>query len=188
MDVSQILQEYGYAAIFIGACAEGESMLLLGGYAAHRGYLELPWVILTAFAAAVAGDQAYFYLGRHYGARILSRRPAMQRKVSVALRLAERHSTLVVLGMRFLWGFRIAMPLAIGMSTLPARRYLLLNLFAAAAWSVIFGTLGYAGSYWLSAVIGDLHQHEAWIIAALLLSALSMLAGRWLPRQQPTNS
>lgn len=179
MELSPILQEYGYVAIFVGACAEGESMLLLGGYAAHRGYLQLPWVMVTAFAAAVVGDQTYFYLGRRYGARILSRRSALQRKVHVALRLAERHSTLVVLSMRFLWGLRIAMPLAIGMSSVPAGRYLVLNLIAAAAWALIIGTIGYLGSHWLAVLIGDLHRHEAWIIAVLLLSALTILALRW---------
>ena len=37
---------------------------MLGGYFAHRGYLELGGVIVTAFVGAVCGDQLFFHLGR----------------------------------------------------------------------------------------------------------------------------
>ncbi|WP_157994630.1 DedA family protein [Peristeroidobacter agariperforans] len=114
--LSSLLQQYGYLAVFVGSLAEGESMLLLGGFAAHRGYLELPWVIVTAFVAGVVSDQIYFQLGRRYGARILMRRPKLRAKIDVALRLVEQRGTLIVLGMRFMWGLRIALPMAIGMS------------------------------------------------------------------------
>ena len=50
--------------LFLGTLAEGESLLVLGSYFAHRGYLELGGVMLTAFVGAVCGDQLFFHLGR----------------------------------------------------------------------------------------------------------------------------
>lgn len=181
MDLSHLLEQYGYAAVFVGTLAEGESMLLLGGYAAHRGYLELPWVIATAFIAAVAGDHVYFHLGRRYGPRLLARQPRLNAKVTTAVRMVERHGTWVVLAMRFMWGLRTALPLAVGMSAMTARRFLALDLIAAAVWSTLIACIGFGAMRVLSSWVADLHRHEHWIVVILLLIALGIFARRWLP-------
>ena len=72
MSLATLLEHYGYLAVFVGTFAEGESMLLLGGYAAHMGYLALPWVLATAYVAAVASDQLYFRLGKRFGHQLLA--------------------------------------------------------------------------------------------------------------------
>lgn len=181
MDLSHLLEQYGYAAVFVGTFAEGESMLLLGGYAAHRGYLELAWVIATAFIAAAVGDQTYFHLGRRYGPRLLARQPRLNAKVTAAVRMVERHGTWVVLAMRFMWGLRTALPLAVGMSAMTARRFLALDLIAAAIWSILIACIGFGATRVLTRWIDDLHRHEQWIVAILLLIGLGILARRWLP-------
>lgn len=181
MDLSRLLEQYGYAAVFVGAFAEGESMVMLGGYAAHRGYLELLGVIATAFAAAVVGDQLYFHLGRHYGPRLLARRPRLNAKVNAAVEMVGRHGTGIVLVMRFMWGLRIALPLAVGMSAMSARRFLGLDLIAAAIWSSLIACIGFGATQVLARWIVDLHRHEHWIVGILLLLALCVVARRWLP-------
>ena len=40
------VENYGYWAILAGTVLEGETVLILGGLAAHQGYLELAWVLL----------------------------------------------------------------------------------------------------------------------------------------------
>lgn len=165
--------------MLVGTFAEGESMLLLGGYAAHRGYLQMPWVIAAAFVAAVAGDQLYFHLGRRHGARLLAHRPRLQAKVARALSLVERHDTLTVFAMRFLWGLRIALPVAIGMSSMSARRYLALNLVAAALWSAAVGVIGYGATEVLARAMDDLHRHEGTVVIVLVLLAIGVVARRW---------
>lgn len=181
MNLSHLLEQYGYAAVFVGTFAEGESMVLLGGYAAHRGYLELLGVIATAFIAAVAGDQTYFHLGRRYGARMLGRRPGLNAKVNAAVQMVERHGTWVVLGMRFMWGLRIALPLAVGMSAMTARRFFALDLAAAAVWSIVISCIGFGAARVLTRWIADLHRHEHWIVGILLFLAVGSFARRWLP-------
>lgn len=177
--LASLLQQYGYLAVFVGSLAEGESMLLLGGFAAHRGYLELPWVIATAFAAGVISDQLYFQFGRRHGARILMRRPKLRTRIETALRLIEQRGTLIVLGMRFMWGLRIALPMAIGMSGMNARRYFRLDLLAAAIWSMLFASVGYVGTHFAAKWIEELHKHEKYIVAGLMLLASSVLLRRW---------
>jgi membrane protein DedA with SNARE-associated domain len=75
MTLEQLVSDYGYAAILIGTFFEGEMVLILGGFAAHRSYLQLPWVIVCAFVGTLFGDQLFYYIGRFRGMRLLERRP-----------------------------------------------------------------------------------------------------------------
>jgi peroxiredoxin len=61
MDLESLLHHYGYLLIFFGTVAEGETLLLLGGYFAAQGYLNLGGVMLTAYVGAVCGDQMSLY-------------------------------------------------------------------------------------------------------------------------------
>ena len=67
MSLEELVANYGYTAVAIGTFLEAETILLLGGFAAHRGLLELPWVIVCAFLGSFVGDQAFFYIGRMNG-------------------------------------------------------------------------------------------------------------------------
>ena len=67
------IENYGYFAVFAGCFFEGETVLVLAGFAAHLGYLSLPWVAATAAAAGFCGDELFFTLGRHYGADLFRR-------------------------------------------------------------------------------------------------------------------
>jgi len=177
LDLPALLHQYGYLMIFLGTLAEGESLLVLGSYFAHRGYLELGGVMLTAFVGAVCGDQLFFHLGRRHAKGLLERFPKLRDKVNVALRRVEDHQVKVVLSMRFLWGLRIALPVALGLTNMSARRYLLVNLLSAAIWSTVFSLAGYGVSRVLSQVIGNLHHYEWWIAGGLLL--IAVIAAAW---------
>jgi membrane protein DedA with SNARE-associated domain len=182
LDFSGFLQHYGYAAVFVGTVVEGETLLLLGAFAAHRGYLHLPWVIATAFVGSVISDQMYFHLSRWRGPELRTRHPQLSEKLDSAVRLVQRHGTMTVLAMRFMWGLRIALPLAMGLTGMSARRFLMLDLVSAAAWSCAFGLIGYGATELLHRWVGHLHRYEHWIIATLLCVAIAILAWRWWPR------
>lgn len=176
MDLPALLQQYGYALIFAGTLVEGETLLMLGGYFAHHGYLELPLVMLTAFAGAICGDQLFFHIGRRHARGLLERFPKLRDRVNVALRRVENHQGKVVLSMRFLWGLRMALPLALGMTSMSARRFFWLNFVSAAVWSVVFAAVGYGASQILSTLIADLRRYEWQVATGLVLVALVALA------------
>ena len=69
------------------------------------------------------------------------------------------------------------------MSSMPARRYLALDLMAAALWSAVIGTIGFGAAQLLSYVIADFYRYEVPIIAALVLLALAVVLLRWWPRR-----
>ena len=186
MDLAALLHHYGYLLIFFGTFAEGESLLVLGGYFAHRGYLELGRVIVTAFIAAVCGDQLFFYMGRHHAKGLLERFPRLREKVNIALLRIEHHQNKVVLCMRFLWGLRIALPLALGLTNMNARRFLWLNLLSAAVWSTVFALAGFGTGRLFANVVADMHSYEKWIALGLVLVGGVVLALRWrVPQRLP---
>jgi len=179
MDLPAHLHSYGYALIFLGTFAEGESLLVLGGIFAHRGYLDLGGVIATSFLAAICGDQLFFHLGRKHAKGLLTRFPRLRDKVNMSLHRVEQHQVKVVLGMRFLWGLRVALPVALGLTSMSARRFFWLNLLSAAVWSSVFASIGFFAGEVFSRIVDDLHRYEKWIAAALLAVGALVLYVRW---------
>ena len=63
--LQQFLQEFGYFALFLGTFFEGETILVLAGFLAFRGYMDLKLVMIVAFLGSYAGDQLWYFLGRN---------------------------------------------------------------------------------------------------------------------------
>lgn len=165
------LTAYGYPALLVGTFLEGETILVLGGAAAHLGYLSLHWVIACGFVGTVTSDQLYFFLGRRHGKTLLARRPAWQTGTERILRRLERHQNLLILSFRFLYGLRTITPFAIGMSDISWHRYTLLNAISAAIWATAVGLAGYSFGYAVAAVIDDIQRYELEVIGTIIIVA-----------------
>lgn len=63
MDLNTLISQYGYAALVIGSLAEGETVTLLGGLAAHQGLLKFPLVVLSVALGGMIGDQGSICAG-----------------------------------------------------------------------------------------------------------------------------
>ena len=188
MDLAGLLHTYGYALLFLGVFAEGESLLVLAGYFAQREYFTLWAVIATAYVAAVAGDQFFFHMGRRHARKWLTRFPRLREKVNVALARVERNQVKVVLSMRFLWGLRIALPIALGLTKMSARRYFLFDLISAAVWSVTFATLGFVAGRFVTRLVDEMHRYEIWIVVALVGAGAVLMGVRWIGAHWPRRS
>lgn len=183
MDIGALLAQYGYAFVFLGALVEGESVLLLAGFAAHRGLLRLPEVIALAFVAATLGDQVCFYLGRRHGAKLQARWPSLARRVECLQPLLRRHPNAAILSVRFVYGLRTAGPIALGALGVPRWRFALLNLLSAALWALAFGLAGYQFGHALQWLLDDLRSMEETLLAALAAAALAWAVWRRLRRR-----
>ena len=165
--MEELIKQYGYFILFIGTFAEGETILVLAGFLAHRGYLELPWVILTAFFGTLAGDQLFFYLGYLKGPPLLKRLPRWQAKYTRVLALFKRYQTPIILGFRFLYGLRTVTPFVIGLSKVSPIRFLFLNAAGAFIWALAVGLLGYSLGHVLEAYLERVKRYELWIMGAI---------------------
>ena len=164
MSLEELVSTYGYAAIAIGSFLEGETILILGGFAAHRGYLELPWVIVSAFLGTLLGDQLYFYVGRIKGESIIENRPKWKAKSAKIFSILHKHQLLLILGFRFLYGLRTVTPFILGASKVSPARFLILNVAGASIWAIVIGLLGYLFGQTLEVILGDIKRFEWWIL------------------------
>ena len=99
--LQQFLQDFGYFALFLGTFFEGETILVLAGFLAFRGYMQLEYVIAVAFFGSYAGDQLWYFLGRRHGRKLLARKPSWQKMGDRALEHVRKHPDLWVLSFRF---------------------------------------------------------------------------------------
>ena len=124
--------DYGYLAVIIGTFLEGETILIVAGFAAYEGYLELPLVITAAFFGSLFGDQLYFFIGRYKGQALLARFKSWEPRITRFRKLMDRHNTWFILIFRFLYGLRTPAPFAIGLSNVSIRKFIFRNIISVA--------------------------------------------------------
>jgi membrane protein DedA with SNARE-associated domain len=172
MDLPSLIAQFGYAAVLVGTVLEGETVLLLAGYSAHRGYLDFAAVVGIAWLGGALGDQFFFWLGRRHGQRLIARRPLLRTRVERAFTLIERYPVAVILTMRFMWGLRMALPIAIGISRVGWRRFLWLDLLSSALWAPLVAGIGWAFGALLERDAAMLRHYEHWVMAGMAAAAL----------------
>ena len=179
--VQELIQNYGYIAVFVGALLEGETVLVMAGFAAHAGYLNLALVILIAALGGFLGDQFFFTLGRLRGRQIMARFPGIAAQSARVERLVLRHQTWLVIGVRFMYGLRVAGPLLLGVShVLPPLRFAALNLVGALLWGTLIGGAGYVFGRAMEMLLLDAKRYEAVLLGVLLLVGIGIWTYRRL--------
>jgi membrane-associated protein len=141
---------FGEAAIMIGLVLPGETALLVAGFAAHQGWIELWPMIVVAVGAAVVGDSVGYEVGRRLGPRWresrLGRRMGTARWATTDAFLARHGGFAVLLG-RFTAVLRALVPGMAGMTRMPyLRTFLPWNVTGGVLWGAGCVLLGYGFS------------------------------------------
>ena len=180
IEYQQILRDYlqthGYWVLFIGTFLEGEAILIMAGFLAFQGYLDVRAVIATAFFGSFLGDQFYFYLGYYKGKALLRRFHSIARKFREALRLIEKYGIFVAFISRYTYGFRIILPIILGITTLPPRTFLWINALSALTWAIVFALGGYLFGKSATLFLEDVGKYEHY----LMLTLLGFIGAMWL--------
>jgi len=175
VSLQHFIQEYGYWALLLGTILEGETIMILAGFAASQGHLSLPWVWLVGFLGAVTGDQTFFYLGRWKGKEYLATHPAWAPYARRVRHLMDRYDMWVLVGFRFLYGLRTSAPVVFGALGVGAPRFALGNAVGGLAWAGLMGTVGFLFGYALIILLEDVKPYEHLVIGGI--AVLGLLAG-----------
>jgi membrane protein DedA with SNARE-associated domain len=180
VSLPQLLTDYGYLAVFVGSLLEGETILVLAGFAAHQGYLSLYLVVVLASCGGAMGDQIYFFLGRRHGKALLRRYPRLSGPAQRFNRLLMRFHEGLIVGVRFMYGLRILGPIVIGMSEVPAWRFVVFNAIGAVIWAVTITALGFLFGHALQLLLAEVEQYES--VAIVVIVGVPLLLGlvHWL--------
>lgn len=176
------------SAVFLGLLIPGESLVLVAGFLAAQGLLDLDVLISAVAIGAALGDSIGYEMGRWMG------RPALLRygghvgltnaRIEKADALFARHGSKAVFLGRFFGFARAIVPFLAGSTKMTYRKFLPYNVLGAALWSSAVVLLGFfVGASW--------HTAERWIgrasaILGGILLFLLLLAWlyRWAVRRE----
>ena len=155
MNISHLIDSYGYMAVFVLVGAEslgipvpGETALIVAGtYAGHTHRLN-PWVIfLVASAAAIIGDNIGFWIGNKGGYRLARRYGHLVRldehKLKIARFVFDIHGPKVVFFGRFVSILRTYAAFLAGTSRMRWRKFLPANAAGGIVWAGIYTLAAY---------------------------------------------
>ncbi|PSB06742.1 DedA family protein [Pleurocapsa sp. CCALA 161] len=152
--LQELARLYGYWAVFVGIAIEnmgiplpGETIVIVGGFLAGSGELNYWWVLGSAIAGAVLGDNFGYWVGRFGGWQLLVKIGRFFRLQEQQLEQAKdrysKNAVQAVFWGRFVTLLRIfAGPLA-GITQMPYRQFLLCNFGGAAVWSTTIVSIAF---------------------------------------------
>src|SRR5215469_15722344 len=199
MNITQLIESYGYWALFALVAAEslgvplpGETALIIAGtYAGTTHHLN-PWLIfLVASAAAITGDNIGYWIGdkggytlaRRYGSRVR----LDERKLKIARYLFDRHGVKVVFFGRFVSVLRTYAAFLAGTSKMRWRKFLPANAVGGILWAGIYTLTAYLAGNGLqqaSVIIDWVLLGAAAVAIAVALLAVRRQAGKLAARAE----
>lgn len=144
-----IIVDYGHFLVFLGTFLEGEVIVIVAGYLAKQGLLNIYLVILMSIMGTILCDQLIFLLGHFYGERILKRFP--KEKIEKAKKMVRKYDSLYILAFRFIYGLRIISPIILGASKVSILKFAVLNIVSSILWATVFAF----GGYFIGQVFGQ---------------------------------
>jgi membrane protein DedA with SNARE-associated domain len=161
-----------YSVVFLGCFFEGETSLTTSAFAAHRGHLEIFAVMAFALVATQSWDWIWFIVGRKRGKKYVENKPKLKQKVQKIDAILTKNPTPLLLGYRFLYGFRTAVPLVIGMSSVSMRKFAVFSFINTALWDILFSSLGYYFGAFLKANWKRIEDYELHIMVGILITGV----------------
>jgi len=131
-------------SILVGLVVPGDSIVLVASTAVE-GAVEYFALIATVIAASLAGESVGFALGRFFGPRIRASRLGKRigehhwHRAEIYL---ERRGGIAVFISRFLPVFHSLIPVTVGMSTMPYRRFISWTVPACVIWAFAYVSVG----------------------------------------------
>lgn len=176
------------SSLVVASLFPGESVLLLGGFFASPNALldgsppplELPSVILVAFAGAILGDLVGYLIGRAAGRGIVRRVGRFilipERRLPVLERYFERYGGRAIMLGRFAPFLRSVRTFVAGTAQMPFWRFFFPDVVATAAWATGIASTGFLlGESWH---VADRYLGAGGIIVFVVLVGLFLLTWR----------
>lgn len=164
--LESIIGQGGYAILLIltllegipviGMAVPGHIAIVIAGFFARIGTLNLWWVMAISIFGAIVGDYIGFALGRKYGISFIDRiRPyffVTDVHLEKARVLIGKHTGKAMIIGRFTPATRPLMPFLVGASHTPAGRFWIFNIIGGVTWAVSSILLGYIFGFGYHAV------------------------------------
>ena len=182
--LAPVLTHYGYLAVAgflfledFGVPVPGEAILIAAAVYAGAGRLNIVAVAVIAFAAATAGDNVGFAIGRFGGRPLVLRLGRYVGITNERLDKAEqwfhRHGGKVVTIARFVEGLRQANGIVAGVTRMAWLRFLAYNVLGAALWVGVWTTVGEISGSHIDTVYSIVSRVFLYLVAAVVVALVA---------------
>src|SRR3989344_1846707 len=152
-----VLQLWGYPIVFLSALLEatpffgilipGQTIVIIGGFYAKLGVLNIYYVIFLSALGAIIGDLVGYILGRSYGYSFIRdygkyfffKKEYFKRTKEL---MNEHTGKTIIIG-RFNSITRAFAPFVAGSSKVPFKKFLFYNIVGGISWGIFFSLVGY---------------------------------------------
>ena len=186
--IYHLVDTYGYWLIALGAFFEGDTFLIAGGVAAERHLLNAFYLIIISIFLSMFHDGLLFYLGRFMGVRLLKKYPKVDQKMTKVFHYIDKYGIWVILVLRFAYGLRTLIPLAVGMGKISDKKFFFYDFLGGVLWSLSFILGGALFGKAMTVVVRKFQwfgDFENLTVVIVLLILLFMLLGgiyHWMQR------
>jgi len=161
---------FAETGLLIGFFLPGDSLLFTAGLLANQGDLNIAFLLVGVFVAAVVGDQVGYQFGKKAGPSIFRKPDAKlfrQEYVEHTKHFFDRHGAKTIVIARFVPVVRTFAPVLAGVGEMKWKTFTIFNVIGALAWAVGITMLGYA----LGSAIGadNVDKYLYPIIAVIIL-------------------
>ncbi len=152
----ELIDQYGYAIVVVLVMTEGiglplpgeTALLTAAAFSAQSHRLSIFGVIAASFVGATTGGLGGYWIGKEGGLPFLTRHGRhigiTKERIAKARKFFTEHGPKAVFAARFIAILRIFAGVLAGVTNMRFWVFFLWNALGALAWSVLFGTLGYA--------------------------------------------
>jgi membrane protein DedA with SNARE-associated domain len=170
--MEEFLLQYGYIALSIGTFFEGETAILVASSLVPSGFFEGPYTVIFGFFGSFVSDWLYFVIGRLNGKFFVDKRPKLKSKLAPVERFFRTNRVQILLSYRFLYGFRVLLPLMIGMSEIKASQFLVYSIGAGLLWASTVSVVGYTAGRLFDLTPLSFEHNLVFIIPCFILFGL----------------
>jgi membrane protein DedA with SNARE-associated domain len=168
----QIIDQYGYWALFAGTFAEGEAIFIAAAALAAAGLLE-PWkVIVVAAIGAFIGHLFFFAIGRWRGMRIINSFEFLRTHHPKANKVLDHYAHWSIFMFQYLYGTRIVAAIMFGCSSIEFWRFFLLQIVNCITWAMVV----YAAGHFLGIAALGILEHYGFIGLMVVIGATVVIA------------
>lgn len=187
--LSSPLEHYGLWAILVlvfledfGIPVPGETVLIAGAVYAGSGRLNIVAVGVIGFAAAVAGDNVGYAIGRFGGHAVVLRWGKYvfltEERMEKAKSFFSRHGGKIIVIARFIEGLRQANGIIAGITEMRWLRFLMFNMIGAALWVGCWVTVGYFAGEHITTIYDYINRYSLYALIALVVLVIAWIGLR----------
>lgn len=170
--MEQLIQDWGYVALFLYSFGGGFLGLVFAGVLSYAGDLNIYISILVAGVSNFLGDQFLFFIARKNKNYAKDMMKKYGRKIALAHLMMRRYGSFVLFIKKYIYGIKTLIPLAMGITKYSAIKFSIFNALAAVLWACVIGYASFtAGEYILS--LGEDFKYVGLFTVVMIILVIS---------------